>query len=181
MNGGWGHQKRPDRLGRMVAKITLSTTAMDIDDPLPSPRLVHHNDPTPVPRRSYAGPTPVHRSMRFPSASISDHGRCGRGLLGRTSAGRGRAMAYRTVQPWAMTSHPGRTLHPRDDPLQTACSLTRGVGCQSLPIPANPCQSRPTPLAHLAYLCPTAWPRPQCFARQVESTYNNLNFVLLRL
>ena len=160
MNGGWGHQKRPDRLGRMVAKITLSTTAMDIDDPLPSPSAVHrvsstttvprrsHAGPTPVPRQSHAGPTPVHRSMRFPSASISDHGRCGRGLLERTSAGRGRAMAYRTVQPWAMTSHPGRTLHPRDDPLQTACSLTRGVGCQSLPIPANPPGASGVPMPH---------------------------------
>jgi len=142
MNGGWGHQKRPDRLGRMVAKITLSTTAMDIDDPLPSPRLVHHNDPTPVPRRSHAGPTPVHRSMRFPSASISDHGRCGRGLLGRTSAGRGRCNGV----PHGATV--GDDIPPRTHAASTRRPFADGMQPHArcgLPIPANPCQSLPIP------------------------------------
>lgn len=148
MNGGWGHQKRPDRLGRMVAKITLSTTAMDIDDPLPSPRLVHHNDPTPVPRRSHAGPTPVHRSMRFPSASISDHGRCGRGLLERTSAGRGWAGTGNGVPHGATV---GDDIPPRTHAASTRRPFADGMQSHArcgLPIPANPPGASGVPMPH---------------------------------
>ena len=174
MNGGWGHQKRPDRLGRMVAKITLSTTAMDIDDPLPSPRLVHHNDPTPVPRRSYAVPPvdAIPLSIHLGSRSVRT------GLVGaherRAGTGNGVPHGATVGDDIPPRTHAASTRQPFADGMQPHARC-------GLPIPANPCQSLPTPLAHLAYLCPTAWPRPQCFARQVESTYNNLNFVLLRL
>ncbi len=153
MNGGWGHQKRPDRLGRMVAKITLSTTAMDIDDPLPSPSAVHRvSSTTTVPRRSHAGPTPVPRrshagppvdaiplSIHLGSRSVRT------GLIGaherRAGTGNGVPHGATVGDDIPPRTHAASTRRPFADGMQPHARC-------GLPIPANPPGASGVPMPH---------------------------------